>query len=591
MPSALVFAPLPCLTVTIERRGDGDDIHVHAGGQGFWVARMLATLEIPVTICGAFGGETGTVIRTLIEQQGIAVSAVDVETPNLAYVHDRRSGERRVVSETPVLPLSRHDVDELYGGALVGGLAASITIVTGSPRGVLPDETFRRLTRDLRANGGTVVADLSGGQLRAALDGGVDVLKVSHAELIEDGWADGASETALFRAMSDLCAAGARTVVVSRAEHPALVLDDHLLASVDVPTFEPLDHRGAGDSMTAGIGAALADGASPPSRDPARCRGRDAQRDAARTRQRRAIRHRAARRTGRATTGRRARRSTTSAHHDSRGARREGESAMRTRALVVNDDGVNAPGIRATRRGGVQRRSRRGRRRAAAGGERFERGAHRVPGRRSHRRRAADVRRARRRTGVRRRAAPAFIALIASRGAFGPPPSILLSGINRGLNTGHAVLHSGTVGAAMTGRVNGCRALAVSLDVGDQMHWDTARAVAQEAVGWVLAMSSPMVLNVNVPNIPFLALRGVRQGALARFGAVQTTIAEIGEGFVRLGVADDDAHDEPGSDAALVAADFASVTALRPLCDLHDDGLTCALDRQIDLSAASVLSP
>jgi 1-phosphofructokinase len=253
---------LPCLTVTIEQRGDGDDIHVHAGGQGFWVARMLATLEMPVTMCGAFGGETGTVIRTLIEQQGIAVRAVDAETPNPAYVHDRRSGERRVVSETPVLPLSRHDVDELYGAALVGGLAASITVVTGSPRGALPDETFRRLTRDLRANGGTVVADLSGGQLRAALDGGVDVLKVSHAELIADGWADGNSEMALLRAMSDLGAAGARTVVVSRAEHPALVLDDDLLASVEVPTFEPLDHRGAGDSMTAGIAAALADGAS-----------------------------------------------------------------------------------------------------------------------------------------------------------------------------------------------------------------------------------------------------------------------------------------------------------------------------------------
>jgi len=62
--------------------------------------------------------------------------------------------------------------------------------------------------------------------------------------------------------MFDLRAAGARTVVVSRAEHPAIVLDDDVIASVEVPTFEPLDHRGAGDSMTAGIAAALADGAS-----------------------------------------------------------------------------------------------------------------------------------------------------------------------------------------------------------------------------------------------------------------------------------------------------------------------------------------
>ena len=41
-----MFAPFPVLTVTIEQRGNGDDIHVHAGGQGFWIARMLATLEV-----------------------------------------------------------------------------------------------------------------------------------------------------------------------------------------------------------------------------------------------------------------------------------------------------------------------------------------------------------------------------------------------------------------------------------------------------------------------------------------------------------------------------------------------------------------
>ena len=60
---------------------------------------------------------------------------------------------------------------------------------------------------------------------------------------------------------------------------------------------------------------------------------------------------------------------------------------------------------------------------------------------------------------------PGFIALIALHGAFGPPPIVVLSGINRGANAGRAVLHSGTVGAAFTAAANGCRAMAVSLDV------------------------------------------------------------------------------------------------------------------------------
>jgi hypothetical protein len=37
----LVFAPAPLLTITIERRGEDPDVHLHAGGQGFWLARMI----------------------------------------------------------------------------------------------------------------------------------------------------------------------------------------------------------------------------------------------------------------------------------------------------------------------------------------------------------------------------------------------------------------------------------------------------------------------------------------------------------------------------------------------------------------------
>ena len=44
-PSVCVFAPAPILTVTVEAAEDErEELHVHAGGQGFWVARMLGVL-------------------------------------------------------------------------------------------------------------------------------------------------------------------------------------------------------------------------------------------------------------------------------------------------------------------------------------------------------------------------------------------------------------------------------------------------------------------------------------------------------------------------------------------------------------------
>lgn len=167
-------------------------------------------------------------------------------------------------------------------------------------------------------------------------------------------------------------------------------------------------------------------------------------------------------------------------------------------------------------------------------------------------------------------AAPAFIARIAVRGAFGEPPDVVLSGINAGPNTGHAVLHSGTVGAALTAATHGCRALAVSLETGPQLYWDTAEDVAGVVIPWILDAEPGVVLNVNVPAVPRDALRGIAAGDLARFGAVQTNITEVGQGYVKLGYRDVDAHHEPGTDAALLDDRFASVTPLLPVCRATD---------------------
>jgi 5'-nucleotidase len=167
-------------------------------------------------------------------------------------------------------------------------------------------------------------------------------------------------------------------------------------------------------------------------------------------------------------------------------------------------------------------------------------------------------------------AVPGYIALLGIRGAFGDPPDLVLSGVNAGLNAGHAILHSGTVGAVLTASTLGCRGMAVSLAVGPDMHWGTACHAAGEVLPWLMGADRSVVLNVNAPNVELSQLRGLRRARLASFGAVQTNIAESGEGFVRVAVADLDARYEPGTDAALVADGYATVTPLRPICEASD---------------------
>jgi 1-phosphofructokinase len=264
-PSAFVLAPDPLLTVTVEAGAAGEEIHLHAGGQGFWVGRMIAALGVPVLLCGPFGGESGSVVSRIIEAEGLGVRAVETAGANGAYVHDRRGGKRIPVAETPPTPLSRHEVDELYGAALVGGLEATVSVLGGPgpwERPVLPAEVYRRLAADLRANGRLVMADLCGEPLECGLEGGLSVLKVSDEELRADGRVAGDDTGELVRAMKQLHHDGADHVIVTRAGAPALALTGDSVVEIVPPRLEPVDPRGAGDSMTAGVVTGLARGLS-----------------------------------------------------------------------------------------------------------------------------------------------------------------------------------------------------------------------------------------------------------------------------------------------------------------------------------------
>jgi 1-phosphofructokinase len=251
------------LTVTVERRGQEDEIHVHAGGQGYWLARLIRALGLDVTLCATFGGETGRIARNLLESEGFDVRPVTTEGSNGAYIHDRRSGERQEIASMRPTPLSRHEADELYGASLVAALRAAVCVLGGpsDPEAVAP-ELYGRLATDLRSNDKVVVADLSGELLETVLGSGVTVVKVSDDELIRHGYAAGPEEVDLVEAMQELVAMGAESVIVSRAEMGALGLLRGRFVEASAPQLQTVDARGAGDSLTAGVACALARGES-----------------------------------------------------------------------------------------------------------------------------------------------------------------------------------------------------------------------------------------------------------------------------------------------------------------------------------------
>ena len=261
-----VFAPMLTLTVTVESVGsdEGDEIHVHAGGQGVWVARMLRELGEQPIICGPLGGEVGHVIHGLVKEWEIDLSTVETHGSSPATVQDRRSGERQLIAEGEPLTLERHELDDLYGKFLDLALASKVVVITGQLGEVIPTDTYRRLGHDLYAVGVTVVADIHGPDLSAFLEGGpIGILKVSDENLAEDGFLEGDDDEAARSAMDRLDADGAKAVVLSRGDRPALARLDGAVYRAITPDLEPAETRGAGDSMTAGLAAGVSRGLDP----------------------------------------------------------------------------------------------------------------------------------------------------------------------------------------------------------------------------------------------------------------------------------------------------------------------------------------
>ncbi len=172
-------------------------------------------------------------------------------------------------------------------------------------------------------------------------------------------------------------------------------------------------------------------------------------------------------------------------------------------------------------------------------------------------------------------APPALCAVVGALGSLGMRPDLIVSGINAGANVGRSVLHSGTVGAILTGAQLGLSGLAVSVQWGEEVHYDTAAAVAIEVLEHLMSAPSRTLLNLNVPNLTGAELRGVRRGRISTAGIVKAAgplaggepLGEEGELPLRLGAAtpalgdvSDEAEDDDG---ALIAAGYASLTALR----------------------------
>jgi 5'-nucleotidase len=125
---------------------------------------------------------------------------------------------------------------------------------------------------------------------------------------------------------------------------------------------------------------------------------------------------------------------------------------------------------------------------------------------------------------------PAFIVLAAVQGVFGQRPDVVVSGPNSGLNLGPLVLHSGTLGAAITAASNGVPGIALSTEKRARHGFTTAAEFcARNLAELVNSVGKDAALNVNVPDLPLDRIAGIRLTRFAPRSLVTIVLAEDGE--------------------------------------------------------------
>lgn len=147
-------------------------------------------------------------------------------------------------------------------------------------------------------------------------------------------------------------------------------------------------------------------------------------------------------------------------------------------------------------------------------------------------------------------------------------PDIIVSGINLGANMGDDTIYSGTVAAATEGYLLGIPSLAISLASHAGENFATAGRVAAELVERFIdnPFHDPVLLNVNVPDIPYEQLRGrvvTRLGRRHKAEPVVRTLSPRNETVYWVGAAGAAADAGPGTDFCAVAGHQVSVTPLQ----------------------------
>lgn len=233
------------------------------GGNGINVARALNELRVPVHCCSAIGGESGDLLLRLLGDSlgdNHTWFRLQGETRlNTNIMQQSPPGQFEITSLGPEIPAA---VLAEITAHFLGAAGSGIAVLTGLiPPGV-PEETYRVLAGQVRAQGGRVVLDTYGAVLEQALEAQPCMVRLSRyvLEMASKRRLDNIPLVA--EAARSLLRPGMEYLCVTLGDEGAILTDTGNSYYCSAPRVHKQSTVGSGDALVAGLVSALREGAS-----------------------------------------------------------------------------------------------------------------------------------------------------------------------------------------------------------------------------------------------------------------------------------------------------------------------------------------
>jgi 6-phosphofructokinase 2 len=232
------------------------------GGGGINVSRAIRRLGGESLALYCCGGQSGQILRGLLDEAGLSHRAIPVEgstRQNVNILERATNQQYRFVMPGPRL---EHEEWRKALEAVAGmSPAPRLVVASGSlPPGV-PEDFYALLARVVRDQGGRMILDTSGSALVPAIREGVFLVKPSLRELRVFAMGRVEHEPDQARAARMIVESGrCEAVVVSLGAAGALFATAAGCERLHAPSVTVRSRIGAGDSMVAGIALSLARG-------------------------------------------------------------------------------------------------------------------------------------------------------------------------------------------------------------------------------------------------------------------------------------------------------------------------------------------